>query len=1209
MPAAGQDDIVVDFPRRQLSVPRPPWWSLATAATLAIALLLPLAAGGGPRSDTLIQFSSSSADAFGPAVASLPGGAIVVVWQGPASPPLVTTSTTATTATTIPPLLGSKPAQTQETTTSTEATTTTTEPATTTTTEAPTTSSTDATTTTTEPATTTTTEAPTTTTTTRPSLPGEGIFARIGPAGGGTLGDPIPVSDWGTHPAVAADSAGNFLVAWEQDGDVYTRLFDAHGNLVRDTLRLNLSTAGLQAEPAVSAVPNPLTSQFAVVFSGAGVEDTEGLPGVSRSANKTDDAGIWLRYTGANGNEPTQTLVNAASTAGTQGHPSVIATGINAVTVVWDGAGPDDSDGVFGARNVREAVIGPSGTSTSNATPPATVTHLSPVAGSQSNPKVALVGQTPVVVWSGTGPDDPAGIWAVPFDGSGHTPVLVNGYTDGDQLHPAVSGTSGNIVTVAWDGPGSDDNAGVWARRWDITANGGAPLSPQFRVNTPAGGTQADPAVTPTASGQYTVVFDRSSGGSDRAVYARPYNVNDPPVGVDDAYTVDEDTQLVVDSPDGQNGHLAGVLANDTDPDKDPLTATVTTPPQHLSTFDFHPDGTFTFQAAPNYNGVVTFDYRVSDARGAQALNPNRVTITVNSVDDGPPVPQPDVYPDPTPGLPEPVEDTQFTITDPKQGVLANDTDPDNDPLTAELAPNTNAGHGTVNLQSDGTFTYIPDHNFCGTGATQDRPPDSFQYMTSGGGKTSGPTTVTLKVTCVKDPPAANDDHYNAAEDTGLDVAAPGVLQNDFIDDGVQPKVTVTVQPEHGTVTLTEGPGPGTGHFIYQPKPNYNGPDSFSYKVIDTSEPSPTSTTTSSTTTTTAPLSAVTNLLGSTTTTTAPAPASASDAGPAGSVAQVFINVGAAEDAPVVSNDAYFVQEDTQLTVTAAEGVLANDADPDLGTLTAALASDVTNGKLDLKPDGSFTYMPDVSKHFHGQDFFTYTATNSEGKTSTARADIYVGPQKDKVVATGEKYVVDEDSSLTVNAPGVLANDFDPDGGPLKLTLVTGPPHGTLDLRTTGEFIYAPKPDFNGLDQFTYKITDQDGNEAQATATIIVKPTTEAQTAGDPTATAGPAAPLPPPPAPEVNPGPVAVKPPALPELPTVPDAAGGGCGSGGNGPTAKAAPPPPVILNTTPAKHDKGFPVAPLAAGLGGLGLLGAAGGILAHRRHALAPLENLPL
>ncbi|HEY0399701.1 MAG TPA: tandem-95 repeat protein, partial [Acidimicrobiia bacterium] len=769
------------------------------------------------------------------------------------------------------------------------------------------------TTTTTEAPTTTTTEAPTTTTTTRPSLPGEGIFFRTGPAGTGDLGDEIPVSDWGTNPAVAADGSGNFLVAWEQDGDVYTRLYDKAGHSLREALRLNFSTAGNQGAPAVSAVPGAVdpTRQFAVVFSGPGAEDTDGLPGVSRSANKTDDAGIWLRYTGSSGNDATQTLVNATATAGPQGHPALVSTGLDSVTVVWDGAGPDDTDGVFGARDVHRAVIVPSGASTSNATTPATVKRLSPVAGSQSEPRVTVANTTPVVVWSGAGPDDPAGIWEVPFDGTDRTPVLVNGFTDGDQLHPAVSGTSGNIVTVAWDGPGDDDDAGISARRWDITANSGQPLSPQFRVNTPADGTQTRPALTRTATGLYTVVFDSEAGSSNRRVFARPYSVNDPPVSADDTYTRDEDTTLVAN---GADGNPPGVLANDADPDGDSMTATVTNPPDpKTGQLSVNADGTFTFVPAPNYNGVVTFDYRARDAQGGQAANPSRVTITFNSVDDGPPVLTPDVYP--TTDLPGAAEDTQFSITDPKQGLLANDTDPDNDKLTARGTPNTNGATekgGTVVVQDDGTFTYTPAHNFCGTGATTDRPPDTFRYYVADGTGTSGPATVTIGVTCVKDPPEARDDHYNAAEDTGLNVATPGVLGNDFIDDGVKPEVSVVQKPEHGTVSVE----PKTGAFVYTPGANYNGADFFTYKVIDTSGPT-TTTTTESTTTTTSVAAPLTDLLsGGTTTTTGPAQSTSSqDQPPAGSVASVFINVGAAEDAPVISNDAYFTPEDTPLTV------------------------------------------------------------------------------------------------------------------------------------------------------------------------------------------------------------------------------------------------------------------------------------------------------
>src|SRR5262249_56616399 len=65
-----------------------------------------------------------------------------------------------------------------------------------------------------------------------------------------------------------------------------------------------------------------------------------------------------------------------------------------------------------------------------------------------------------------------------------------------------------------------------------------------------------------------------------------------------------------------------------------------------------------------------------------------------------------------------------------------------------------------------------------------------------------------------------------------------------------------------------------------------------------------------------------------------------------------------------------------------------------------------------------------------------------------------------------------EDTSLTVNAPGVLANDGDVDGDPLTAILVTGPAHGTLTLSTNGGFTYTPSLNYNGPDSFTYKAND-----------------------------------------------------------------------------------------------------------------------------------------
>ena len=68
--------------------------------------------------------------------------------------------------------------------------------------------------------------------------------------------------------------------------------------------------------------------------------------------------------------------------------------------------------------------------------------------------------------------------------------------------------------------------------------------------------------------------------------------------------------------------------------------------------------------------------------------------------------------------------------------------------------------------------------------------------------------------------------------------------------------------------------------------------------------------------------------------------------------------------------DAYTTDEDVELVVAAAEGVLANDTDD--GPITAVLETDVANGTLLLASDGSFTYMPDAG--FFGEDVFTYKA-------------------------------------------------------------------------------------------------------------------------------------------------------------------------------------------------------------------------------------------
>jgi len=90
-------------------------------------------------------------------------------------------------------------------------------------------------------------------------------------------------------------------------------------------------------------------------------------------------------------------------------------------------------------------------------------------------------------------------------------------------------------------------------------------------------------------------------------------------------------------------------------------------------------------------------------------------------------------------------------------------------------------------------------------------------------------------------------------------------------------------------------------------------------------------------------------------------------------------------------------------------------------------------------------------------------------------------------VALNDKYIVAEDTTLSIARPGVLGNDADQDGDPLAAVLVAAPTKGTLSLNTNGRFTYTPDPNFNGTDSFAYKANDGFSDSNVATVSINVK--------------------------------------------------------------------------------------------------------------------------
>ena len=448
--------------------------------------------------------------------------------------------------------------------------------------------------------------------------------------------------------------------------------------------------------------------------------------------------------------------------------------------------------------------------------------------------------------------------------------------------------------------------------------------------------------------------------------------MNDPPVAVDDAYTLEEDRSLSVVAP--------GLLSNDSDVDADSLSAFVASDPEN-GNLTLDEVGSFLYTPNSNFNGVDVFEYLLSDGVGGS--DTATVTLTVRAVND-PPVAVDDVY--------SIDEDSTLSVGAP--GVLSNDINVDGDNLSAAVA--SDPENGTLTLDRMGSFRYTPDENFNGV--------DTFEYTLSDGGGGISTATVTLTVRQANDPPLAVDDGYSIEEDDTLTVAAPGVLGNDSDVDADSLIASVASEPENGTLTLDE-----KGSFQYAPSQDFNGVDTFIYSSTDTRG--------------------------------------------GGAKATVTVTVHAVNDPPVVVDDIYSIEEDDTLDV-AAPGVLSNDSDVDADSLIASVASNPENGTLTLDEKGSFRYTP--TKDFNGVDGFEYTLRDGNSSNATGHVKLVIKPANDQPTAQADRYAVDEDNTLNVEAPGVLGNDDDIDGDSLAVSVFSKPLRGSLTLNSDGAFSYTP---------------------------------------------------------------------------------------------------------------------------------------------------------
>jgi hypothetical protein len=287
--------------------------------------------------------------------------------------------------------------------------------------------------------------------------------------------------------------------------------------------------------------------------------------------------------------------------------------------------------------------------------------------------------------------------------------------------------------------------------------------------------------------------IDGSGESTNLNEIALPANTGAPnnnPIANADMATLDEDNTLLID-----------VLANDTDPDGDALTITGATTIIGAATIQANQ---IFYEPPLNFNGNTTVNYAISDNNGGTA--DGQITLQVNAINDAP----------------EATNDFVSTLinTPINIDVLANDMDIDGDALTVN---STTGGQGTTVIEADDTITYTPAVGFIGT--------DTFDYIVDDGNGGTSTAVASVDVGATSRQPIANNDNYIVLSSQTLTVnVAQGLLVNDADPDG--DTITVNVTPvrdvANGALALATD-----GSFTYQPNAGFAGNDSFEYQITD----------------------------------------------------------------------------------------------------------------------------------------------------------------------------------------------------------------------------------------------------------------------------------------------------------------------------------------------------------------------------------------
>ena len=166
-----------------------------------------------------------------------------------------------------------------------------------------------------------------------------------------------------------------------------------------------------------------------------------------------------------------------------------------------------------------------------------------------------------------------------------------------------------------------------------------------------------------------------------------------------------------------------------------------------------------------------------------------------------------------------------------------------------------------------------------------------------------------------------------------------------------------------------------------------------------------------------------------------------------------------------------------------APGILANDTPGPNDVLSVLNCGGSSNGSLNSDAQGGFTFTP--MANFIGLTTFMCTISNGNGGTDTSTTTLLVTPEG---FAVDDTFTIFPGQPLTVNAPGILANDNPGPNDVLSVQTCTGADDGSVTFDTQGGFTFIPLPSFVGVTSFTCTISNGNGETDTSTATVFVTP-------------------------------------------------------------------------------------------------------------------------